>query len=261
VLNQNDTDVLYIMAKPRGRADHPTIIRRIDVTSSSPEADGGTGAPQGCVDMANFTESDKVPTEVAKCRVITNPDGSQLTAEVVGNGVESDGAMSLAATNDNQIFTPLVTNSIASVELALHLPCEQWMSADLASWEVETEDGTLHQTSASMLLKSSHYGEPQMWNFEAFRRVGSLVSVGLDERYETDPHGKRRLFQKNSLCSSEQRADLSGPKQCCVTKEAMAVAQPRECPTPVTPECRLARRIELLDTEYANGLISKSLWV
>ena len=33
VLKEQNTDVLYVMAKPRGRADHVSIIRRIDVSS------------------------------------------------------------------------------------------------------------------------------------------------------------------------------------------------------------------------------------
>jgi len=260
VLKEQNTDVLYVMAKPRGRADHVSIIRRIDVTSSTPTDDGGTGVPDGCVDMANFTDSDTIPTSSAQCRVITGPDGTQLTAEVIGSGVESEGAMSVAATNDNKIYTSLVSNSIASVDLALNLPCRRWMSGELGGWELDTDGGILHQTSTSMLLKTSHHGEPRMWDFQAMRRVGSLVSVGLDERYETDAHGRQRTFQKNTLCST-QKTDVGAQKQCCVTKEAMAVNQPRKCPSPVTPECRLERQIDLLDADYANGLISKSLWI
>jgi hypothetical protein len=260
VLTEQNTDVVYVMAKPRGRADHVSIIRRIDVTSSTPTVDGGTGVPDGCVDMANFTDSASIPTSSAQCRVITSPDGTQLTAEVIGSGVESEGAMSVAAANDNKIYISLVSNSIASIDLALHLPCRRWMSSELEGWELDTDGTTLHQTTTSMLLKTSHHGEPRMWDFQAMRRVGSLVSVGLDERYETDAHGKQRTFEKNTLCST-QRTNVAARKQCCVTKEAMAVNQPRECPIPVTPECRLERQIDLLDADYANGLISKSLWI
>jgi len=261
VLKQQNTDVLYVMAKPRGRADHVSIIRQIDVTSSTPEIDGGTGVPDGCVDMANYTDSDSIPTSVAQCRVITNSDGTQLTAEVIGSGVESEGAMSVAATKNNRIYTSLVSNSIASVDLAPHLPCRRWMSSGLEGWELDNDGAILHQTTTSMLLKTSHHGEPKMWDFQAMRLVGSLVSVGLDERYETDAHGKQRTFQKNTLCSTEKKTDVAAQKQCCVTKDAMVVNPPRECPSPVTPECRLEWQIDQLDFEYANGLISKSLWI
>jgi hypothetical protein len=263
VLQQADTDVLYILAKPQGRADHVTIIRRIDVTSSTSVVDGGTGVPEGCFDMSNHTDSDPVPASIAECRVIQSQDGSQVTAEVIGSGVESEGAISLATTNNNQIYTSLTSNTIASIDLALHLPCQQWMSADLEGWQIGTQDSTLHKTTASMMLSTSHHGEPQMWNFEAFRRVGTLVSVGLDKRYDTDAHGRERQFQKSTLCSTQKKSGLEvqDSKQCCVTKEAMAVPEPRQCPSPITPECRLERQIDVLDSEYANGLISKALWI
>jgi hypothetical protein len=255
VNEERGSDVIYATGEPRSRADYMSLIRQIQVTPFTPSESGGAGSLEECPRVDHISEPDQLPISSAQCRLL----GSGHVAEVIGDGFPSEGAASVAIDQNQQLFTAINGHKIGKVEMSLGVKCENWMSQKLDLWDVATDGESEHSAPILLPLRRTRFGEATVFRFEAIRKVASITSLGLSQRYAEDSNGATRTFSKNQMCIT-QHGDEAHETKCCLLKEATAAPLPPVCPAPVATDCALARQIDMLDYEYANFLIAGSSW-
>jgi len=256
VTEQGNSDVVYTTGEPRSRADHVNLIRQIEVSPFTAAEKGGAGAPSNCANVENVEKPEDLPRSIAQCRLLS----SGLVAEQIGNGIPSEGAVSLALTPNREVYSSLNNHQIGHIELQLNVACAPWMTEQLQLWELPTDSPAESSAPATLSLKHSQFSEPTVWKFQATRKVGSLSSLGIDESQADDPNGGIRTYSKNQMCSTLQQGDKPQVTNCCFSKEIKGFAPPEKCPTPVSPDCAKARKVRIMDYEYRNLVLQDSSW-
>jgi len=255
-------EIIFISGEPNTRADNLNYLRRIDLEHMSQESAIGLG----CVQVSAHTASaGHLPQSAAECRYFPSAgnvagNGSyvprvskiQLDAKMVGP--VSPGAIGVAAISTSELVVSSVKNQLATVDLTDTIRCSDWMTEDLAAWQVP-KDGIPQYSNPLRVQLETLAGSTSPWTIRVTRQIGTLSQLGLPAPYQANQVGDPFTWSKQMVCT---QAD-GGQTSCCVAKRTSAIPLPESCVKPAQPACTARLEIEMADYEYTVGSLMKRL--